>query len=140
MKNNLPHLMTALVGLLLATATGCVTDAGPHSPALRLNPNLEESGGVVLLDSWSQRSITCTTVKYSRRPDGRLIISANLVNRRNFEARIEASCVFQDQHGVGVGDETPFAVEFLSANETKTLTFVAKDDRAKSATIRVRKG
>lgn len=129
--------MAAQVGLV-ALLCGCATDTGALPPLNTTERNREESSDFVLLDRWAQKSVSCSTVKYSYTPDGRLVISANIRNRRTEEIAIQVSCVFKDTQGVGTGDETPFILYHLSGNEMKTLTYNAKDDRAKKATIRVR--
>ena len=92
----------------------------------------------MLLDPGVQYSVTRGDLNQRTLEDGRLEIIVQLRNRENRRIEVQANCVFKDQNGFVIGDETPFQTVILSENATEQLRFVSANDQARKYTIRVR--
>ncbi len=137
MKKNLLALVLAATGL--AGLTGCSSShhQGAYPPQNTAAGSLEDTAQFVLLDPGAQRSVTCTALQENRLPDGRLQITANLVNRENRRIQVQGNCVFKDAQGFVV-EETPFQNIFLDENAQEGVKFVSANDKALRYTIRIR--
>ncbi len=129
-----------LAGGALLLVAGCSSthDKGPYLPQTPKTPPYETKEPVVLLDPGVQYSVTCSGVQEQTLPDGRLEVIAHLRNRENRRIEVQANCVFKDQNGFTIGDETPFVTVILTENATEDVRFVSMNNLAKKYTIRVR--
>jgi hypothetical protein len=120
--------------------TGCQSshDQGPYLAQNPITPPHESKENFVLLDPGTQYSVTCSGFNERILEDGRLEIIAQLRNRENRRIEVQANCVFKDQNGVSLGDETPFQTVILTENATEQTRFVSSSNLAKKYTIRVR--
>ena len=71
-------------------------------------------------------------------PDGRLELTANLRNREERRIDVQVNCVFKDEQGFPIGDDTPFQTLILTENAQEAVRFVSMNNRAKKYTVRVR--
>jgi hypothetical protein len=137
MKTIIPALLVAIAGLGLLT--GCTTphDTGAYRSENIVDNDLENRERFVLFDSGAQYSVKCTGIQERRLADGRLQVSANVMNRENRRIQVQINCVFKDEQGF-VLDETPFQNLFLDENAQEGVSFTSLTDRAARYTIRVR--
>lgn len=130
----------SLFGLLVvvtASTVGCRTE-GAFKPINTTKYNYEDTEPFVLLDRSMQRSVTVSGLQETVRDDGRLEIVANVRSRVNRRIQVQIGCVFKNEAGFGIGDETPWNTLILTEAEQKSVRFVSMNDRAKKYTIRVR--
>jgi hypothetical protein len=130
-------LLAVTAGLF---AAGCSTghDKGPYLPQSVQTPPYENTERFVLLDPGAQYSVTCPAINERWLPDGRLEVAAQMRNRENRRIEVQANCVFKDQNGFTLGDETPFQTVILTENATEQVRFVSANNLARKYTIRVR--
>ncbi len=138
MKTSFAPFFSAIAAAILAA--GCETghDQGPYLAQTPKTPPYENTEQFVLLDPGVQYSLTRGDINQRTLEDGRLEIIAQLRNRENRRIEVQANCVFKDQNGFVIGDETPFQTVILSENATEQLRFVSANDQARKYTIRVR--
>jgi hypothetical protein len=135
-RSSIAIVAAGAAGLLVA---GCSThDKGPYLPEWPQTPAYETREPVVLLDPGVQYSVTYSGIQQDTLPDGRLQLTVMLRNRENRRIEVQANCIFKDQNGMLVGDETPFKTVILTENATEPVTFTSMNDRAKKYTVRVR--
>lgn len=152
---NVAKGLGVLAGLALVVfTTGCVPVAesvegstravvtghqgGAYAPKNATRYDLENSQKFVLLDKWTERSVTCSGLQERTTEDGRLEVVANVRNRRNSRIEVQINCVFKDDQGFPTGDETPFQTLILTENAQEGVRFVAMDNKARKYTVRVR--
>ncbi len=111
---------------------------GAYAPLHATEPSLENQAGFVLLDRYTQKSVTCTGIQLTHLPDGRLQVAAQVLNLERKRIQVQVNCVFKDEQGFSYGDETPFQTLILTESATESVQFVSMSDRAKKYTIRVR--
>lgn len=134
MKSHLALFVAlALGGGLLA---GCQT-GGAKPPINTTKYNLENHAQFVLLDSGTQRSVTCSGIQKTLREDGRLEVVANIRNRENRRIQVQVNCEFKDGQGFTV-DSTAWKSLFLDENATEGVPFISMNNKASDFTIRVR--
>lgn len=138
MKTHLVPFITILAGLLAAGCASTGHDQGPYLPQAVKTPPYENTERLVLLDPGVQYSVTCPAINERILQGGRLEVVAQLRNRENRRIEVQADCVFKDQNGFVIGDETPFQTVILTENATEQVSFVSANDKAKKYTIRVR--
>ena len=119
-----------------ALATGCAT-GGARPPVNTTKYNFETTAKFALMDSGTQRSITCTGLQERKTDEGRLEVAANLRNRENRRIEVQAQCVFKDVQGFSL-DETPWQTVILTENGQETIRFTAMNTKATDYTVRVR--
>ena len=136
MKHQPALILIACV--VLGVSGGCVAEPGPFPPLDTTKFTLENTDRFVLLDRGAQHSVTCTGLLENPLADGRLEVVANVKNRENRRVHVQVSCVFKDENGISVGDETPFQTLILTENSTEAVRFTAMNASAKKYTIRVR--
>jgi len=136
MKSFAPLLLT----IALATLAGCKTpkDTGAYPPLNTTINNLESNAKFVLMDKGAQQSITSPGLQERILPDGRLEVVAQVRNRENRRIQVQIDCVFKDEQGFPVNDESPFQNLMLTENATEAVKFTSFNNQAKSYTIRVR--
>jgi len=127
-------LAAVVTGLL----SGCQTQPGPYLPQDTTKYSIENTEKFVLMDRPTQVSVTCTGLQERQNADGRLEVVANIKNRENRRIQVQIRCVFKDDAGVAVGDETPWQTLILGENATEALPFTAMNTQAKKYTIAVR--
>ena len=132
---HLPALWLSLAACA-ALLSGCGS-GGAYAPKNATKYNQETTAKFVLLDSGTQRSITCSGLQEKRLEDGRLEVLASLRNRENRRIEVQVNCVFKDEQHFAI-DETPFQVVMLTENATEGVRFVSMNDKAKNYTVRVR--
>ncbi len=130
-----PFLIAAACLPLVA---GCASHRGAYAPLHATEPSLENQAGFVLLDRYTQQSVTCTGIQVTHLPDGRLQVAAQVLNLERKRIQVQVNCVFKDEQGFAYGDETPFQTLILTENATESVQFASMSDRAKKYTIRVR--
>ena len=137
MRNSLMPLLALSAGLFLA---GCSSghDQGPYLSQAVQTPPYENTERFVLLDPGAQYSITCPAINERWLADGRLEVAAQMRNRENRRIEVQANCVFKDQNGFTLGDETPFQTVILTENATEQVRFTSANNQARKYTIRVR--
>ena len=137
MKTRMIPLLALVAGVAVA---GCSSahDKGPYLPQSVQTPPFENTERFVLLDPGAQYSITCPAINERWLPDGRLEVVAQIRNRENRRIEVQANCVFKDQNGFTLGDETPFQTVILTENATEQVRFDSMNNLARRYTIRVR--
>ena len=135
-QDPLPAL--ALAAILSLAVSGCQThDTGAYPPLNTEGSNLETKAKFVLLDSGTQRSVTCSGLQERTLSDGRLEVIANIRNRENRRIQVQVNCVFKDEQGFPL-NETSFETLILTENSQEGVKFTSLDNKAKAYTIRVR--
>ncbi len=100
--------------------------------------DLENREQIVLLSKGVERSVTCPGIQQRVRDDGRLEVIASLRNREERRIQLQVNCVFKDDNGIAIEDETPFQTVILSENAQEPVRFVSMNNRARKYTVRVR--
>lgn len=129
-------LLTAAVGLIVHT--GCKSHEGAYAPVLKESHETENREPLVLMDPGAQRSISTTGIQRRTMEDGRLQVTANIVNRENRRLQVQVNCVFKDAQGFSTGDESPWRTLILTENSQESVSFTSLNDKAEKFTIRVR--
>lgn len=138
---NTKHTLCAAVAALgLAFLAGCATDNGPSAPQDTTKYTLENTEKFVLLDKPTQSAVSCTGLKERVLPNGHMEVVANVKNREAAALALQVSCVFKDEQGFAIGEESPLQNLALPGHATETVRFTAPNSQAKSYTIRVRQG
>ena len=127
-----------LVALAAAFLSGCRTTSPETGPLDTTKYTIESTDKFVPLDEAMQTAVSCTGLQERILPDGRLEVVANIRNRVTRRLKIQANCVFKDEHGFSTGDETPFRTLNLDQNMTEAVTFTSASKVARRYTIRVR--
>ena len=134
--------MNKLILPLLALAAGaCLAgcaSGGAYAPKHATQFDLENKEKLVLLDAMVQRSITCSGIQKRTLEDGRLEILAHVRNRESRRLQVQINCVFKDEQGFSLGDETPFVNLILTENAQEDVRFTSLTPKAKDFTIRIR--
>ena len=131
-------LSMLLVGTCAALVlSGCRT-GGAYEPRNTQRYAVENDEPFVAMSSGVQRSVTCSGIQQRTREDGRLELVANLRNREERRIQIQVSCVFKDENGVPIGDETPWENVILTERAQEGVRFVSMNDKARQFTIRAR--
>jgi hypothetical protein len=111
---------------------------GAYEPRNVNKYNLEDSAKFVLLDRDVQRSVTVSSILERVLDDGRLEVIANVRNRLNRRIEVQINCVFKDDLGFPVHDESPFTRLILTENAQEGVRFISLNQQAKTYTIRIR--
>lgn len=123
-------------------ASGTDVDAakagGATEPTKQASPDPEKVARIVMLDPAVKRSVTCTGLQERVLTDGRLEVTANLRNQENRRIEVQAGCVFKNEAGFAVDDESRFRTVILTENAQESVRFVSLNDQARTYTIRVR--
>lgn len=122
----------------LALLAGCQTEPGPFLPEDTTKYTVESTDRFVLMDKNVQYSVTCTGLQERITPNGHFEVAANVKNRENRRIQVQISCVFKNDQGFSIGDETPWQTLILGENTTETVRFESMNDQARKYTIRVR--
>ncbi|MBI4658450.1 MAG: YcfL family protein [Verrucomicrobia bacterium] len=125
-----------LCGLGASLLTGCAT-GGAKPPINTTKYDLENRAHFVLMDSRTQRSVTCMGIQERPLDDGRLQVAANVRNRLNRRIQVQINCEFKDEQGFPV-DSTPWQTLILTENAQESVAFTAMNNKARKYTIRVR--
>lgn len=128
------------IGSLLLAAlvvTGCQT-GGAYAPKNATKYDLENKAKFVLLDSMVQRSVTSSGIQKRILPDGRLEVIAHVRNREGRRIQVQINCVFKDEQGFSINDDTPFQNLMLTENAQEDVRFVSMNNKARDFTVRVR--
>jgi uncharacterized protein YcfL len=130
-------LLSALALLALA---GCAAPPapGPFAPEDATKYTVENTEKFVLLDGPTQEAVTCTGLQERLLPDSRLDVVANVKNREGRRIEVQVQCVFKNEQGLSVGDETPWQTLILADYSTEAVHFTAANTLAKRYTVRVR--
>lgn len=120
------------IGVVLLS--GCATDPARDSTKY----SLESTEKFVTLDRVTQAEVACTGLRERVLPDGRLEVVVNVKNRSANPLKLQINCVFKNDQGFSLGDDTPFQSLRLAANATETVRFTATNPQAKRYTIRVK--
>jgi hypothetical protein len=118
--------------------TSCTTAPEPAHPADSTKYTLENTDRFVVLDRLGRSSVTCTGFTEHALADGRLEVVANLKNREDHPVDLQASCVFKDEQGLNVVEESPWQKVSIPKNATEAVRFTAVNLPAKTYTVRVR--
>lgn len=134
---NKPAIFT-LAAVVLGLLAGCQTEPGPFLPQDTTKYTLESTERFVVMDKHVQYSVTCTGLQEGMTGDGRLEVAANIKNRENRRIQVQVSCIFKNEQGFSIGDETPWQTLILGENATETVRFTAMTPQARKYTVRVR--
>ena len=118
---------------ILTLVVGCATGGGSANGATsKANIKFQALGGL------AANAVTCSALKETLQPDGRLEVRANVHNRLGKRIQGQVNCVFKDAEGFSTGDETPFQSLILDERGQKTVTFTSLNKKAKDYTVQVR--
>ncbi len=118
---------------ILTLVVGCATGGGSaNGVTLKANAKFQALGGL------AANAVTCSALKETLQPDGRLEVRANVHNRLGKRIQVQVNCVFKDAEGFSTGDETPFQSLILDERGQKTVTFTSLNKKAKDYTVQVR--
>ena len=115
---------------ILALVAGCATSGG--------SANSGTSAKFRPLGGLAANAVTCSALKETLQPDGRLEVRANMHNRLGKRIQVQVNCVFKDEQGFSTGDETPFQSLILDEYGQKTVTFTSLNNKAKGYTVQAR--
>ena len=121
----------------LLTLTAALTLIGCGTPSVTQSVQANNSK-FVALGSLGSQLVQCTSLQETVLPDGRLQVSANILNRANKRLDLQVNCIFKDEQGFGTGDETPFRTLVLDETAQETVLFTSLNPKAKNYTVRVR--
>src|SRR4051812_22917161 len=110
---------------------------GAYKPVHTTSYDLENHP-VVLMDKNLDYHIAIASIEQTTAPDGRLHVNAKFRDRANHRIETQVSCVFNDEHGFPIGDETPWQTLIVTENAQEGVSFVAMNAQGKRATIRIR--
>lgn len=127
-----------LAAVTLAFFAGCKSAPGPFTAQDTTKYTVENTEKFVLMDKQVQYSVTCTGLQERMTADSRLEVVANVKNRENRRIQVQISCVFKNDQGFSIGDETPWQTLVLGENTTEAVTFTSMNNQARKYTIRVR--
>jgi len=130
--------LPCLLALTAVFIAGCQSTPGTNEPLDTTKYTIESTDKFVPLDDAVQAAITCTGLQERILPDGRLEVVANVKNRGAHRLRVLINCVFKDEHGAPLGDETSPRSLTLTENTTEAVTFDSTKNLARRYTIRVR--
>jgi uncharacterized protein YcfL len=138
-----PVVFSSAVTLMLSTGlllqSGCASREGAYMSTDPSRNIQEVSSKFVLMDPGARRSIKLAgPIQQGTTQDGRLQVSANVMNRENRRLQVQVQCVFKNANGVSTGDETPWSNLILTENGIETVSFTALNNEATDFTIRVR--
>lgn len=133
-----PALLLLLAATLAAGPwSGCAGSSRQAAPeATRYTPEATEK--FVTLDPITQAEVNCTGLQERLLADGRLDVVANIRNTQSRVVPIQVDCVFRDEHGMDLHDETPFTNLLLGENVTEAVHFTAASPLARQYSVRVR--
>jgi hypothetical protein len=137
MKSAFTPLSLLILAVTLGSSLGCRHE-GAYAPVGNTAAALENRERVVMLDRMVQSSVDVSNIQDEFLPDGRLRVTANIRNREERRIQVEVDCVFKNEDGFPIGDKTPFQTFILTENAQQGVQFVSMNDKAKTATIRVR--
>ncbi len=129
--------LLCLLALTAAFLAGCRSTPGTSEPLDTTKYTIESTDKFVPLDEGIQAAITCTGLQERILPDGRLEVVANVKNRSAQRLRVQINCVFKDEQGGSIGDQTPFRSLTLTENTTEAVTFDSSNNLARRYTIQV---
>ncbi len=135
-----PRNLLCLLALAAAGLAGCRTSSGPFAPLDSTKYTIESTDKFVALDETAQKNVSCTGLQERVLADGRLEVVANVRNRETRPFVVQVNCIFKDDQGAPIGDETPFRNLALPGSSTETVTFTSANNLARQYTIRVRQG
>ena len=121
----------------LLTLNAALTLIGCGTPSVTQSVQANNSK-FVALGSLGSQLVQCTALQETVLPDGRLQVSANILNRANKRLDLQVNCIFKDEQGFGTGDETPFRTLVLDETAQETVLFTSLNPKAKNYTVRVR--
>lgn len=131
----LPLIMAVAV---LATS-GCASREGAYMTTDPETHTQEIASKFVLMDRGARRSIKLAgPIQQGRTDDGRLQVTANIMNRENRRLQVQVQCIFKNANGVSTGDETPWENLILTENGIESVSYSALNSQASDFTIRVR--
>ena len=114
---------------ILALVAGCATSGG--------SANSGTSAKFRPLGGLAANAVTCSALKETLQPDGRLEVRANMHNRLGKRIQVQVNCVFKDEQGFTI-DTTPFQTLILDETAQETVEFISLNAQAKYYTLRVR--
>lgn len=124
---------------LIVFLSGCARNEGSYTTVDPTRSTQELTTPLALMDKRVQNSIKAAgPFEKVRKGDGRLRVNANIMNRDNRRIQVQVQCVFKDENGYSINDETPWQNVILTENSVKGLTFNSLSDKAVNFTIRVR--
>lgn len=130
--------LLCLLALTAALLAGCRSTPGPGEPLDTTKFTIESTDKFVPIDEEVAAAITCTGLQERILPDGRLEVVANVKNRTAQPLRILLSCVFKDEQGTAIGDESTLRALTIAENSTEAVTFDSANNLARRYTIQVR--
>jgi len=130
-------LLFAAAVALAIPLSGCGT-AGPWVPKNDPDAFAKSRGAVNVVDSSLSGKIGSEIQQIVRLEDGRLLVSANIRNRKKRIVPIEARVVFKDFQGLSTGDETAWRAYYLDARQSMTFRAESKTPNAESCTVEIR--
>lgn len=121
----------------LVALFGCATGEGVYTPQNTTRYDYENREKFVLMDAGTQRSVTASTLREERTPDGRMDVAANVRNRENRRIQVQVNCEFKDAQGFAI-ESTPWQTLILTENGQETIRFASTNNKAQRYTIRIR--
>ena len=83
---------------ILTLVVGCATGGGSANGATsKANIKFQALGGL------AANAVTCSALKETLQPDGRLEVRANVHNRLGKRIQVQVNCVFKDAEGFSTG-------------------------------------
>ena len=133
------HTVSVLAPLCaIAVLCGCGATISPQSPQYTTKFTVENTDKFMALDSGTEAAVSCTGLQERMLPDGRLEVVANVKNRGAGPVRVQAQCLFLDEHGAPVDAPQPWQILSIAADSTAVVRFTAPGLSARRYSIRVR--
>ena len=129
------HAAGAAALLLFA---GCATKPAPAPAPDTTKFTLEQSDRFLVFDKSLQEAVACTGLQNRMLADGRMEVVANVRSRSDKHLQLQVNCVFKDDQGVPIGEETPWQTLTLSEYSTEAVRFSSFTPQARRYSIRVR--
>ncbi|MCB1104175.1 MAG: YcfL family protein [Cephaloticoccus sp.] len=127
--------LVVMLGFVLAGCGTMPTTSRDETPAGEAIGPTEET--FVTLNPAARAAVEAAAFFTRTLPDGRLEVAVNLRNRGEQPLRLKTNCVFKDEQGFSIKDETPFRTIEVAAGAIETVRFTATNPAAKRYTVRV---
>jgi len=112
----------------LTLAAGCATRQVPDRSEARYVPR----------DKGAARSVALTRVQERITDDGRLEVVARLKNKLNRRIDVQVDCVFKNEDGIPLNENSSFQTLTLTGNAVGVVHFTSRTSRARNYAVRVR--
>ena len=128
------QLHLAFILLSIATVLGC---RGPY--VARSEADREAGKSAVVMDDYSEDSVSITAQYMETLPDGRMAVVAQLYNRLDTLLSLQVQVDFRNDAGYSSGETSNWELIQIGPYETSTFRVPSLSSSAVSYVLRIRK-